>query len=100
MRIWAIALAVLVALSLTGGMGGTYHSITVECESFVTSCPPAARAGETVTVETIWVTDGYLDIYVVGAEDGEFITENEYQFTMPDNPVTVKGHMYADDFGA
>ena len=98
MRIWAIVLAVLVTLSLTGGMGGTYYPITVECEGLVRSCPKAARAGETVTVETIWVTDGYLEFHVYGAADGKFITESEYQFTMPDGPVTVEGHMIPDDF--
>ena len=97
MRGRIIVVIVLIVLGIMRG-GGTYHSISVDCPAFVESCPSWARAGDTVTVNTICVTDGYLDIYVVGADDGEFVTESEYQFTMPDNSVTIKGSMHADDF--
>ena len=96
-RIIAIALTVLLLLSLTGC---GFHRITVECRSFVDFCPKIALTGSTVTIDVVSVTDGYLEIYADGADDGKLITENEFQFTMPDRPVIIKGHMVATYDGA
>jgi hypothetical protein len=69
---------------------GEYHSITVVGDTdLVESCPQSARAGETVTVKTLDVTDGDKEISVEGV-DGTSVDWFTYQFIMPDRDAVVR----------
>ena len=46
------------------------------------------KAGETVTVRTLSITDGWIDFSC--SEDVERIDETMYQFIMPDHDVTIR----------
>ena len=58
-------------------------------EDLVLSCPKRARAGETVTVETKTVTDGWLEVTVNGTE-AEAMQGDRFQFVMPEEDADVK----------
>ena len=68
---------------------GTYQIRLAGDTDLVESCPETAKAGETVSVQTLDVTDGEMTIRVSGA-DGTMIDWYEYQFVMPDHDVEVR----------
>ena len=61
-------------------------------ENLVDECPKSAKAGETVTVRTLSITDGWIDFSC--SEDVERIDETMYQFIMPDHDVTLHEESY------
>lgn len=69
--------------------GKTYQIRIVGAKDLVESCPETAKAGETVTVTTLDVTDGDKEITVSGVE-GTAVNGFEYQFVMPDHDVEVR----------
>ena len=78
----------ILSLLISGCLGG--HKIVIENgEDDVVSCPKRAKAGETVTVETVSVCDADLYFYLDGVEL-EPIKEGFYQFEMPDHDVTIR----------
>lgn len=78
----------ILLLLLTGCLSG--HKIIVESgKDEIVSCPKRAKAGETVTIETVSVTDADLYLIVDGVSLDP-IKEGFYQFEMPDHDVTVK----------
>ena len=78
----------ILSLLITGCLGG--HKIIVEYgDEDLVSCPKRAKAGETVTVETVSVSDADLFFYLDGVELKP-IKEGFYQFEMPDHDVTIK----------
>ncbi len=62
----------------------------------VESCPKSAKAGETVIVYIPYVTDGWLEPSVNGA-DIERTAENCFQFIMPEHDVNIKVTFVSDD---
>lgn len=89
-RVLAALLAVLFLLMLSG-CGGRYKITVTGGEDLIASCPKHAKAGETVTVETVVVCDGDLYLSVSGIEgDAERVQDGIYTFTMPENDVQVK----------
>lgn len=82
------AFVALVALTLSSCLG--YHKINYDnTDKDIVSCPKRARAGELVTVETVFVTDADLYCYLDGVELKPN-KEGLYQFTMPDHDVEIK----------
>ena len=78
----------ILSLLITGCLGG--HKIVVEYgDEDLVSCPKRAKAGETVTVETVIVSDADLFLFVDGVSL-EPVKEGYYQFVMPDHDVTIK----------
>ena len=78
----------ILSLLITGCLGG--HKIIVEYgDEDLVSCPKRAKAGETVTVETVSVSDADLFFYLDGVELKP-IKEGYYEFTMPDHDVDIK----------
>ena len=81
-----VAAVLLLALCLTGC--SRLHRIhTPKGTDLITSCPKFARTGDWVEVETVSVTDGWLEISGV---NGDFENENLYVFIMPDDDVYLK----------
>ena len=81
------SLAIL-SLLVTGCLGS--HRIIVESgDEDLVNCPKRAKAGETVTVETVLVTDADLYLIVDGVSLDP-IKEGYYQFEMPDHDVNIK----------
>ncbi len=64
-----------------------YHRITYG--ENVRKCPKYARTGKMVEVETVLVTDAYLELFV-NSEEIEALSEGMYMFRMPDHDVDIK----------
>ena len=58
-------------------------------EDLLISCPKSAVAGETVTVETKDVTDGWVEVTASGAEV-KAVQGDLFQFVMPKQNVDVR----------
>ena len=74
---------------LFAGCLGTHKIIIEAGDEDLVSCPKRAKAGETVTVETVSVTDADLFLIVDGVSLDP-IREGYYQFEMPDHDVSIK----------
>lgn len=90
-----VFLALLLVLSLSA-CSGFYRIEIVGGADLVTSCPKSAKAGETVTVRTRSVTDGWLEVYANGIEAAA-IQESVFEFVMPEQDVEVKVLFAWDD---
>lgn len=68
-----------------------WPAITLEDdEELVLQCPTSAPAGEVVQVQVYAMLDAYVHIAVNGDEDyGAFVSAQEYEFVMPESPVTI-----------
>ena len=87
-KLLTIFTAILLSLSLSGCFG--YHKITVRKnhQENVTSYPRRAKAGETVTIYTVSVTDA--DLYVnYNGISCKYVEEGVYEFVMPDCDVEI-----------
>ena len=85
----AIVLILVLAITLSLCACGSIHKIRITSgENLVDECPKSAKAGETVTVRTLSITDGWIDFSC--SEDVERIDETMYQFIMPDHDVTIR----------
>ena len=78
----------LISLSLSGCFG--YHRITVRSDhkENVTSYPKFAKAGDTVTIETVCVTDADMYVRANGVEC-RLVKDGVYEFVMPDSNVEI-----------
>lgn len=93
----ALALVLSVSFLLTGCGGQTYNITVDDSEKLVEWCPSKAEKGERVTIYTTSVADATLVVNVSGAEDGRFVREGIYEFTMPAQDVRITA--YADTSG-
>ena len=87
-RAFLLFLATAMLLTLCG-CGSRYRINIVGGEDLVISCPKSAKSGETVTVKTTTVTDGWLELRVTGAEVTA-VQGDLFQFTMPRQNVEVR----------
>ena len=74
---------------LVAGCLGSHRIIVESGNEDLVNCPKRAKAGETVTVETVLVTDADLYLIVDGVSLDP-IKEGYYQFEMPDHDVNIK----------
>ena len=83
-----LAAFAILSLLFTGCLGT--HKINIEAgDEDLVNCPKRAKAGETVAVETVTVTDADLYLIVDGV-NLEPIREGYYEFEMPDHDVNIK----------
>ena len=83
-----ITTLLILSVMITGCLGT--HKIEIEPgKDEIVSCPKRAKAGETVTVETVSVSDADLFFYLDGVELKP-VKEGFYQFEMPDHDVSIK----------
>ena len=78
------------------GCGNTYKIKVVGGEDLVVSCPKAAKAGETVSIETKSVTDGWVEVTASGTEV-KAVRGDLFQFVMPNDNVDVRILFVGDD---
>ena len=76
---------------------GWYRITVDDDEKLIDWYPSSAEKGERVTIHTMSVTDADLVVTVSGAEDGRFVREGVYEFTMPAQDVKITA--YADTSG-
>ena len=58
----AIVLILVLAITFSLCACGSIHKIRITSgENLVDECPTSAKAGETVTVRTLSITDGWID---------------------------------------
>lgn len=76
-------------------------AITLEDdEEMVMRCPKSAKAGETVQATICVVTDVDRHVAVNGDESyGKFVSAEEFEFVMPDSPVTLHVWTSSDGYG-
>ena len=86
-----VLLLLLCAVLITGlcSCGRSYRIRVTGGEDLVLSCPKRAQAGETVTVETKTVTDGWLEVTVNGVQ-AEAVQGDRFRFVMPEQDADVK----------
>ena len=90
-----VLLVLLLALSLCA-CGNRYHIHVTGGADLVISCPKTAKAGETVTIETKCVTDGWVEVSASGTEVTA-VQEDVFQFVMPKQNVDVRVLFAWDD---
>lgn len=83
-----IAFLVLLTVCSLSACSGSYRIKIVGGADLVTACPESAKAGETVTIRTRDVTDGWLEVYANGKEAAA-IQGNVFEFVMPKQDVEV-----------
>ena len=59
-------------------------------KDMIYDCPDSARAGETVTVQIMFVTDADIYVSINGDEDYGSFTSEGYEFTMPEEDVVIE----------
>ena len=91
------ALALVLSCFLVGCGGQTYRITVDDDEKLIDWYPSSAEKGERVTIHTMSVTDADLVVTVSGAEDGRFVREGVYEFTMPAQDVKITA--YTDTSG-
>lgn len=70
-------------------------------DELVIQCPTSAPAGEVVKVYVYTVLDAGLRVAVNGDENyGSFVSAQEYEFVMPDTPVTVRVYTVDEGYGS
>lgn len=74
----------------------TYKIKVVGGEDLLISCPKSAAAGETVTVETKTVTDGWVEVTASGTEV-KAVQGDVFQFVMPKQNVDIRILFVGDD---
>ncbi len=85
-----IGTAVVFLLALCFGVFlGSYRIRLDGATDLVISCPRRARAGQTVSVQTKDVTDGWVEVTVSGAEVTA-VQGNLFEFVMPEHAVDVR----------
>lgn len=82
--------------------GADWLPIELEDEyGLVIQCPTSAPAGEVVKVYVYTVLDAGIRVAVNGDEDfGSFVSAQEYEFVMPDAPVTVQVYTVDEGYGS
>lgn len=69
--------------------GNSYKINVVGGADLLISCPKSAAAGETVTVETKTVSDGWVEVTASGTEV-KAVQGDVFQFVMPKQNVDVR----------
>ena len=95
-RFFILVLALLMILTL-GSCGRIYRIKQTGAADLVISCPKTAKAGDTVTVETKCVTDGWVEVTASGAEVTA-VQGDLFQFVMPAQDVEVQVKFAWDDY--
>ena len=95
-RRFLIAGLVLLMIAALCSCGRTYRIEEAGATDLIVSCPKSAKAGETVTVETKCVTDGWVEVTATGAEV-EAVQGDLFQFVMPAQDVEVRVKFAWDD---
>ena len=82
--------------------GDDWLPIELEDEDeLVYQCPTSAPAGEVVQVHVYTVLDAGIRVAVNGDENfGSFVSAEEYEFVMPDAPVTVRVYVVDEGYGS
>lgn len=82
--------------------GDDWLPIELEDEDgFVIQCPTSAPAGEVVKVYVYAVLDAGIRVAVNGDEGfGSFVSAQEYEFVMPNAPVTVQVYTVDEGYGS
>ena len=89
-KILSIVLVLALSAILLCGCARDYKIEVVSGQDLLDECPKKAEAGETVTVTTLFVTDGDVYVSVNGDSDfGEFVKDGVYEFVMPAEDVEV-----------
>ena len=81
-----VMLVGILLMSLTGCFGR--YRIEFD-EEDVVNCPRSAKAGETVTFETVIVCDADLYVYINDVELKP-VREGRYEFVMPEEDVVIR----------
>ena len=76
---------------------GTYRVRLGGATDLVVSCPRRARAGQTVSVRTRDVTDGWVEVTASG-EDVTAVQGDLFEFVMPRHAVDVRVKFVSDVF--
>ena len=88
-RMAALLLAVLMLAALAGCAGEKIY--IEEGKDLIVSCPRRAKPGDTVTVETMCVTDADLYVSVNGSKEGVTCErDGVFTFVMPQGGARVK----------
>lgn len=95
-RVLSFFLIFLLAFTLCA-CGRSYRISLDGATDLVISCPKTAKAGETVTVETKCVTDGWVEVTAGGAEVTA-VQGDLFRFVMPAQDVEVRVRFAWDDF--
>lgn len=76
------------------------HQITVvsDQDSIVVEIPETAYAGDVIRIQTCYVADGEVKIEIDGGDAGEFVEEAVYEFSMPDNDITIKAWISTEGY--
>ena len=83
-------LLIIAAAVFLNGCGNTYKITVVSEKETVEECPAKAKAGDTVIVKTMIVTDADLYCRVNGDPDfGKFTGDGVYEFVMPEEDVEI-----------
>lgn len=69
--------------------GNTYKIKVVGGKDLLITCPKSAAVGETVSIETKSVTDGWLEVTASGTE-AKAVQGDLFQFVMPNQNVNVR----------
>ena len=89
-KILAVMIIMTVFAASLTACGAKTYKITIGSDADnITECPKRAKAGETVTVYTVSVTDADLHVSIDGV-NVVFVEECVYQFVMPDHDVVIK----------
>ncbi len=89
-KIISVLLFTVLLAAILSGCGRGYRISVVSGEKFLDQCPKRAKAGETVTVTTMCVTDGDMFVAVNGDSDyGRFVRDAVYEFVMPAEDVEI-----------
>ena len=91
-----MGILVLLLAFIISACGQSYRIKVVGGADLVTECPKSAKVGETVTVKTKDVADGWLEVYANGKET-KAIQESVFEFTMPEQDVEIKVMFAWDD---
>ena len=93
-----VGTAVILFLALCLGVFiGTYRVRLGGATDLVISCPRRARAGQTVSVRTKDVTDGWVEVTASG-EDVAAVQGDLFEFVMPEHAVDVRVKFVSDEF--
>jgi len=83
----------LIFLLMIAGCSQTsdQYKITIASgEEYIDQCPKTAKAGETVTLLVLFVTDADMHISINGDEEyGSFAEDESYEFIMPEEDVRI-----------
>ena len=96
MKRFLIAFLAFLLIFCLSACGRPYRVKVVGGADLVISCPQSAKAGETITIKTKDVTDGWLEVYANGKET-EAVQESVFEFVMPKQDVEVRIKFAWDD---